>query len=171
MEIRYARRGDLKEAAAFLNDSWRWAYKDILDADFLAGLSDEERHKKLRKGFKNGRKPLLLFNAEKELLGFCGFGKSHTEGYPEDGEISAIYVREDAVGKGYGHALLTRAEEELRAQGYQYLVLDVLSQNARAIAFYRAHGYVKTGDREFKCGGREYPWILCASRLPTSHNV
>ena len=165
MDIRYARRKDLKQAAAFLDECWRWAYKDILDADFLAGLSSKERYKRQLASLRKGEKPLLLFDDRGELLGFCRFGKSRTEGYPEDGEITAIYVREDAVGKGYGHALLTRAEEELRTRGHQNLVLDVLSQNARAIEFYRAHGYAKTGDRVFNCGGREYP--LDIMRKPT----
>ena len=157
MDIHYARRKELRKAAAFLNDCWRWAYKDIIDPEYLVGLSDKERHKKLRRHYKEGKRPLLLFSEQNELLGFCGFGSSLTEGYPEDGEISAIYVREDAVGQGYGHTLFVRAEEILYAQGYTHLVLDVLSQNTRAIAFYRAHGYVRTGDRQFKCGGREYP--------------
>ena len=155
MEIRYARREDMVEAAALVHDSWRWAYKDIMDAEYLAGLSLENRHKRMLKGYDEGRRSLLLFD-NGELLGFCGFGKSLTPGYPDDGEIAAIYLRENAVGKGYGHALLTRTEETLRAQGYQNLVLDVFSQNARAIAFYLAHGYAKVGDRKHKWGDQEY---------------
>jgi len=157
MEMRYGKRRDLKQAAALLNECWRWAYKDIFDAAYLESMSDKGRHKKLLKGYKDGKRPLLLFGDAGELLGFCGFGESMTPGYPDDGEISAIYVRENAIGKGYGHALFTRAEKELYAQGYRNLVLDVLSQNERAIAFYLAHGYVKVQDRQFSRGGREYP--------------
>ena len=149
MEIRYAKRRDLRKAAALLNECWRWAYKDIVDADYLAGMSDRGRYKKLLRGRRRGRRSLLLFD-NGELLGFCGYGKSNEEAYPDDGYIAAIYLREDAVGKGYGHALLTRAEEDLRRQGYQNLVLDVLVGNERAIAFYLAHGYVKVGDRQWK---------------------
>ena len=156
MEIRFARREELREAAALVIDSWRWAYKNIVDAEYLAGLSLEDRHRRFLKGYDGGRLSLLLFDGG-ELLGFCGFGASLTPGYPDDGEISAIYLREDAAGKGYGHALLTHAEEDLRAQGYQNLVLDVLSQNERAIKFYLAHGYVKVGDRKHSWGDREYP--------------
>jgi len=160
MEIRYAKRKELRQAAAFINDCWQWAYKDILDAEYLAGASDQERYKHFREAFKRGRRPLLLFD-NGELLGFCSFGNSLAEAFPDDGYIAALYLREDAVGKGYGHALLTRAEEELRAQGYRNLVLDVLSQNTRAIAFYLAHGYVKVGESAFtlppQCGSKEYP--------------
>ena len=157
MEIRYGKRRDLKEAAALLNACWRWAYKDIIDAAYLASLSEKGRYKRLRKGYRSGKRPLLLFGDDGELLGFCGFGKSDEKAYPDDGCIGAIYLREDAVGKGYGHALFVKAEEELRAQGYQNLVLDVLSQNERAIKFYRAHGFVKVEERQFKRDGREYP--------------
>ena len=155
MQIRYSERDDLREAAALLIDSWRWSYKDIVDADYLARLSIEARHQRLLKGFGDGLRSLLLFDGG-ELLGFCGFGKSLTPGYPDDGEIGAIYLRESAAGKGYGHALLTRAEKELHAQGYQNLVLDVFTQNTRAIKFYLAHGYVKVDDRIHSWGEREY---------------
>jgi ribosomal protein S18 acetylase RimI-like enzyme len=165
MEIRYGRRRDLKAAAALLNACWRWAYKDILDAEVLAGLSDKGRYKRLLKGYREGKRPLLLFGDDGALLGICRFGKSRTPGYPDDGEIGAIYLREDAVGRGCGHALLTRAEEELRARGYRNLVLDVLSQNARAIAFYTAHGYVKAGDSTFTREGKEYPLDIMRKEL------
>ena len=156
MEIRYARRDEMLQAAALVNESWRWAYKNIIDAGFLIGLSLEERHKRFLRGYDGGRRSLLLFDGG-ELLGFCGFGESLTPGYPDDGEVSAIYLRKDAVGRGYGHALLTCSENELHAQGYRNLVLDVLSGNTRAIAFYLAHGYVKVAGRRHSWGGREYP--------------
>lgn len=72
------------------------------------------------------------------------------------GEITAIYLRESAAGKGRGHALFTRAEEELKALGYPGIVLDVLSANERAIRFYRAHGYEKTGEGVTMQGGVGY---------------
>ena len=165
MEIRYGKRRDLKKAAVLLNESWRWAYKDIIDAAYLASMSDRGRHKKLLKGYRSGKRPLLLFD-NGELLGFCGFGASQTPGYPDDGEIGAIYVREDAAGKGYGHALFTRAEKELRAQGYRNLVLDVLSKNERAIKFYLAHGFVKVQDRQFSLGSKEYPMDIMRKEAP-----
>ena len=156
MEIRYARREEMRQAAALVIESWRWAYKDMIDAEYLANFSLDKRHERFLKGYDEGRRSLLLFDGG-ELLGFCGYGKSLTPGYPDDGEISAIYLRERAVGKGYGHALLIWAEKELRAQGYQNLVLDVLPANTRAIKFYLAHGYVKVADRKHSWGDREYP--------------
>jgi len=117
MEIRYAKREGLREAAALVIDSWRWAYKDIFDADYLAGLAHEAWHENMLKAYDEGKRPLLLFD-QGELLGYCSFRKSNEDAYPDDGMISAIYLREHAAGRGHGHALLLRAEEELRKQGY-----------------------------------------------------
>ena len=157
MEIRYAERHELREAAAFINDCWRWAYEDILDPVYLDTLSDGACHERMLERYDDGGRPLLLFSDDMELMGYCRFGSSNTEVYPGDGEISAIYLREDIVGRGYGHALFTLAQDELRAQGYRNLVLDVLSENTRAIAFYRAHGFRKVGGQKYSWGGKEYP--------------
>lgn len=164
MTIRPARREELMEAAAFLNESWRRAYRHILHAEVLAALSDEDRHARLLAQYDSGTSPLLLHDGG-ELLGLCRFGASQTKGYPDDGELTAIYVREDAIGKGYGHALFVRAEQALRAQGYERLVLDVLSQNTRAIAFYRAHGFAKVGQRLFRNDGHSYPLDIMRKSL------
>jgi ribosomal protein S18 acetylase RimI-like enzyme len=92
-----------------------------------------------------------------KLVGAAVFGKSFTEGCPDDGEISAIYLLHDYIGKGYGHELFTRAEAELGAKGYASLVLDVFSGNARAISFYQRHGYSAAAETIIKLGGQEYP--------------
>jgi len=163
MLIRPAKREELREAAAFLNASWRAAYQHIFDPQYLASLDDEERYQRWLGNYDKGARPVLLFEHD-ELLGFCDFGPSQTPGYPDDGEVAAIYVRDDAIGKGYGHALLLHAEEALLQQGYEQLVLDVLSKNERAIKFYRAHGYKKVGERIFARGGIDYPLDIMRKR-------
>jgi ribosomal protein S18 acetylase RimI-like enzyme len=157
MTIRPARREELWEAAVMLNESWRFAYKDIIDTETLASLTDDkDRHERVLGCYDDGIVPLLLFNND-ELLGYSRFGPSQTKGYPDDGEIAAIYIREDAIGKGYGHALLTCAENELCVQGYERIVIDVLSQNTKAIAFYQSHGYLKVGETVFNRNDKDYP--------------
>jgi len=156
MNIRPAKREELRAVAAVLNASWRSAYQSILDPDYLATLDDEERYQRWLGNYDNGARPVLLFE-HNELLGVCDFGPSQTPGFPEDGEVAAIYIREGAIGRGYGHALLCYAEEALRAQGYAHLVLDVLSKNERAVKFYQLHGYTKVGQRDFTKAGKDYP--------------
>jgi len=92
-----------------------------------------------------------------KLIGASVFGKSFTDGYPDDGEISAIYLQHDYIGKGHGHALFTKIEEALSAKKYTHFVLDVLSENIRAVSFYQKHGYETVDDRSIKLGDRDYP--------------
>ena len=158
MVISHAAREDIYDAVALVIEAWRWAYKGILAPEHLDSLSVEERYEKWLADFDEGQNSLLLLREEGELLGICKYGPVRIEGYPGAGEIYAIYLREAAAGKGYGHALFTRVEEDLLSQGCTGVVLDVLSANDRAIRFYRAHGYEKTGEGVTMQGGVGYAY-------------
>jgi len=157
IQIKPATRDELYEIAAFLHDRWRAEYKGIIRDDFLDAMTIEERHKGLQSWFDNGIKSYLTMRCCGKLIGAAVFGKSFTDGYPDDGEISAIYLRHDYIGKGYGSELFTKTEEVLAANGYNHFVLDVLTDNSRAIKFYQKHGYKKVDGRNVTLGEHEYP--------------
>jgi len=157
MKITYATRNEIFEIAAFLDACWKAEYRGIVAPDFLGGLSVDERHKKLSARFDEGTSAFLIMRDGERMIGASVFGKSFTEGYPDDGEISAIYLRHDYIGKGYGHALFTKIEQELTAKGYSHFVLDVLSANMRAVSFYEKHGYEKVDNRSVTLGAHDYP--------------
>ena len=92
-----------------------------------------------------------------KLIGAAVFGKSFTDGYPNDGEVSAIYLHHNYIGKGYGHELFIKIEESLAEKGYINFVLDVLTDNICAVKFYQKHGYKKVDERSIKLGNIEYP--------------
>ena len=100
------------------------------------------------------------------IIGTSVFGRSFTEGYLEDGEISAIYLNHAYIGKGYGHALFTKIEQVLTAKGYSHFVLDVLSANTRAASFYEKHGYKKVDDRSVTLGRHDYPRMVFRKKTP-----
>ena len=56
--------------------------------------------------------------------------------------IHDVVVRADRRGRGIGQALLAWAEREARRLGCCKLTLEVLSNNRRAMASYRAAGFV-----------------------------
>ena len=157
IKITYAARDEIFEIAAFLDACWKAEYRGIIAPDFLDDLSVDERYEKLLTRFNEGASTFLIMRNGERMIGASVCGKSLTEGYPEDGEISAIYLHHDYIGKGYGHALFTKIERELTAKGYSHFALDVLSANTRAVLFYEKHGYEKVDDRSITLGAQDYP--------------
>lgn len=56
-----------------------------------------------------------------------------------------ISVRRDYWGCGLGSALMTVMLREAKTLGYEQVELEVVAQNARAIALYQKFGFVQTG--------------------------
>lgn len=57
------------------------------------------------------------------------------------GHVADLIVAEGQEGKGIATALLTKAEEWARAQGYDWLGVGVFAGNARAEKLYRHFGF------------------------------
>ena len=169
VQIKPGTRDELYEIAAFLNDSWKAEYRGIVRDDYLDAMTIEERHKGLQNRFDENISAFLTMRCCGKLIGASVFGKSFTEGYPDDGEISAIYLHRDYIGKGYGHEFFTAIEKELIAKEYSHLVLDVLADNRRAVRFYEKHGYTKMDDRSIKLGEQDYP--LTVFRKPVADST
>jgi len=160
VRIRYAERDELSDIAAFLHDCWHAEYRQIISDDYMDNMSVAERHKRLLKRFDEGASDFMIMEKESRLIGASVFGKSFTEGYENDGEISAIYLQHDFIGKGFGHTFFVRIEQELIAKGYEYLVLDLLEGNTRANDFYISHGYERVADRSCRLGEKDYPLVV-----------
>ena len=56
-------------------------------------------------------------------------------------QLYALYVHPDQVGRGHGRALMQRALADARDRGAPCMTLWVLSENARARAFYGQAGF------------------------------
>ena len=156
-KITVAKRDELYEISVFLNACWRATYNEIISPEYLDALSDDDKYEKLLKRFDENPSDFLIMRYANELIGVAIFGKSYTEGYLDDGEISAIYIHQDYIGQGYGHALFTEAERMLSEKGYTNFIVDVLSDNTNAIVFYQKHGYEIVAERSIDLGGIDYP--------------
>lgn len=66
--------------------------------------------------------------------------------------LVGMWVAPGARGLGVADALLGRVIEHARRAGRRSLFLDVADENVRAIAFYRRHGFVPTGNTA------AFPW-------------
>jgi len=160
IQIRQAGRDDIYKVATFLDDCWKTAYRGIISDEYLDSLPIKERNEGRLKRFDEGGTDFLMMFDDDRLIGAAVFGKSFTEGYEEDGEVSAIYLREERIGKGYGHQLYMSIEQALAAKGFNNYVLDVMKDNVRAIQFYRAHGFEIVDDRSILIGDTNYPLVV-----------
>lgn len=69
--------------------------------------------------------------------------------------VDLLWVEEELRGRGYGHHLLVKAEEEARRRGAVHAYLDTFS--FQAPAFYEQHGYQVFGELEdFPPGYQRY---------------
>ena len=69
--------------------------------------------------------------------------------------IDLLWVKDELRGRGYGHRLLTLAEDEARQRGARNVYLDTFS--FQAPDFYKGHGYQVFGELlDFPPGHKRY---------------
>jgi diamine N-acetyltransferase len=89
-----------------------------------------------------------------------GTGPSTVSG-PRAVELSRIYALAKWLGRGVGHALMSRCLEEAREAGADAIWLGVWERNERAIAFYEKWDFVHVGEQQFLLGSdRQTDWIM-----------
>jgi len=71
-------------------------------------------------------------------------------------EISTFYVQPRHHGKGIGKKLLNAALLYCNAQSAKSVWLATNAENAPAIAFYLAQGFIKVGETHFRIGEEAY---------------
>jgi ribosomal protein S18 acetylase RimI-like enzyme len=67
-------------------------------------------------------------------------------------ELLRLYVDTSSQGKGVGAALMDKAVEIARAEGYDTMWLGVWERNFKAQAFYVKSGFTQVGQHVFRLG-------------------
>lgn len=91
------------------------------------------------------------------IMGFAWTNRSRDDdASPDTGEVSALYVDPDFVGRSVGRLLLAHAVRDLAEQGYGRATLWVLESNTRARRFYEIAGWRPDGaaKTEVRPGGQ-----------------
>jgi GNAT superfamily N-acetyltransferase len=80
------------------------------------------------------------------LLGHTSFGTSRDDDAPEHvGEVRSFFVRPSAWRRGVGRAMMEGALAGLSEMGFAQATVWSFADNARANAFYAAHGFAPDG--------------------------
>ena len=152
---------DAGAVAAVHVASWQAAYAGIIPADYLAGLSVQNREMVWRAIIAKKETETVLAKDHGDIIGWINFGACRDKDLSENieitaGEILALYVLASHWSQGVGRQLWLHACERLYAHGFTQVSLWVLTENVRAIRFYKAVGFRpdSTSQRHIERGGR-----------------
>ncbi|MBI1259849.1 MAG: GNAT family N-acetyltransferase [Chloroflexi bacterium] len=148
IQIRAANIADAAGIARVHVLTWQHAYRGQMPDDFLDSLSIAQRTQNwaalLSHTYPKAH-TLVALDGD-QVLGFCSVGASPNADADElNGEVFAIYVDPQAMGKGIGSALMAQAVAHLRADGFTHATLWVLASNTPSIRFYEHQGWSADG--------------------------
>lgn len=135
---------DVDEVARVHVRVWQEAYAGLMPADYLASLDPVAFAAGWRTRLADPVPGLQTWVARDDLgiVGFATAGPSRDDDAPTPDELYAINVLARSHGTGVADGLL------VAAIGDRAATLWVVDGNARAIAFYRRHGFADEGGRK-----------------------
>lgn len=138
MEIRYLKNDDdLFEISNIYEESWKYAYKQIIPQTYLDSIPKGDWIHRLK---ATNRKTIVMLE-NGSIIGTSSFCKSRFDSMNGYGEIISIYLLPNFIGKGYGKILLQNAVNELKNMGFNKVFLWVLEENKNARHFYEKFGF------------------------------
>ena len=165
--MRRATPEDADEIARIQVETWCVAYAHAFPADYLAGLSVDERRPRWAQTLSEAVNDVFVAERDGAVAGFVSTGASEDEDEEAaPGELYALYVEPAAWRHGLGRELLERAEQALRTAGYDEASLWVLEDNPRTRRFYEAAGWSPDGaTKPLTRGGTDAPTVRYRKRL------
>lgn len=148
--------------------SWQHAYRHILPAEFLAGLSVKKRQAMWAEAIATGRPHVMVAEADGRVVGFSAFGPCRDADASDAAfEIWAIYLAPSHWSQGLGRELWLASREALLERGARSVSLWVIANNERAIRFYNAAGFEAESSslKTFELGGARIEEIRYGQRL------
>lgn len=133
---------------------YKTAYQGLMSEEYLCSLGDNYWVSILNESLANGDS-CIIAEQDGEVVGRAVFGKYNMKEYPNDAVLHAIYLSPQYIGHGIGHLLYTEVEKKMLMKGFKFCILEVLSENIRAIEFYNSHGYSKVNSFVVEENGME----------------
>jgi GNAT superfamily N-acetyltransferase len=140
--IRPATLTDASAIARVHVSSWRSSYEGLLPDDFLASLSEANYSERWKRVIADGTSKVYVAEDEGDVVGFASGGRERAGETGYEGELYAIYVLDEAQGRGFGRDLVRATVGGLRALGLGDMIIWVLRDNQPARGFYERLGGV-----------------------------
>jgi ribosomal protein S18 acetylase RimI-like enzyme len=140
IEIRHARPSDAEPLAETHDLAWRTAYQGIIPGPELDKLINR-RGAEWWDGAIRRNSRILVLQFGDIIAGYANYGRNRARSLAYDGEVYELYLRPEFQGLGFGRRLFSAVRRDLaQLGGMKSLVVWALSDNAPAVAFYRALG-------------------------------
>ncbi|MBM7571424.1 GNAT family N-acetyltransferase [Aquibacillus albus] len=157
----HIRKAELKDAEKIANvhlKSWKSTYSDLINEQDMSNITYENRKtlwETILKMPMKGQPALVIHDDKEEIIGFISGGKERTKRFGYDGEIYAIYLLGEYQRKGLGSMLLEAFAKEMKKEGYQSILVWVLTQNPTS-QFYLDYGAKQIDKEETTIGQGTY---------------
>ena len=135
--------------------SWKSTYRGIFPPDVLDGLSVENRESTWQGLLAKPAITIVGCDNTGTIAGFASGGKERTGQSGCDGELYAIYLRQEAQRKGLGSLLVREIVGELGARGFSSMAVWVLDLNP-SMRFYESLGGKLIGRQPIERGGQTF---------------
>ncbi|HXC55592.1 MAG TPA: GNAT family N-acetyltransferase [Rhizomicrobium sp.] len=157
MIIRPATPADARAIAAVRVTSWRATYRGVVPDSYLDAMTPEESQDGWRAvaAGEVADAGLLVCDIDGAIVGFAAYGAARPPDFGYGGELYATYYLPEAMGKGYGTAMVAEVARGLARLGHGDMILWVMEANARGRRFYDSVGgaVIAASRRSFDIGG------------------
>ena len=145
--VRDAESRDIGRLAVLHVAAWQKAFRGIITDEVLDTLSIAEFEAIWNQSLKMQARVNLAACVSGRVVGFIAVGPKRVDGpvSSEQAEVYGIYVDPVDWGKGAGRELMAQGMLRLRAQGFNYASLWVMSGNSAARGFYDSMGFLANG--------------------------
>jgi len=131
-------------------DAWGWtgateeSVEDLASPEYLSRL------------ISNPKVRIFLAKDRREIVGFAA-NRKVTEARVE---LGGIIVSERLTGRGIGTALMKAAIEAASLAGFADIIVKTETFNERAIGFYEASGFRRSGTTREEVGGKNIDLVI-----------
>lgn len=136
--LRKAKEEDLITIRSLAEHTWPTAYGEIISAEQISFMLEKMYNKgELLEQMRNGHH-FILASERKEDVGFAGFSVINPETHVF--KLHKLYVLPKMHRKGVGKMLINEVISQVKAQGGEFLQLNV-NRNNKAKDFYEKAGF------------------------------
>lgn len=142
--IRKVMPGDETVLAYIQTESWKAAFKDILEEEELTRCANFDRATQMYQRLleeQKGNGYILEISGKGHCIAW--WDTSREGDMPDYAELICIHSLQDNWSKGYGSKMMDRVLTDIAEAGYKKVMLWVFEKNTRARKFYEAKGFVK----------------------------